>query len=347
MTVVTRVIDVVRINGSHFTEHVVIPVPRHNVFRKCDIEDLCYNVFDRTSEVFTDETSFVRTTEALTVIEDVLIDELERVCRDSDIHISGDVTTTIENVVRDVMPDSDVQDEAPTRIFAPPVVTHLTRVFLQSSFDLLDQGVFVDTEKVLTGSMTTHMTVENPLRIAGSKWNNMNSDGNASEKNVLHISRGTGVSVSGEFFTENVIMHAPNNNYMYGHHASSAIEETFESVIREYRIDDSVTDTPIAAPMFIERLEQLLIDTFVSNCNVISSDAKSVVKSEVKRVFSTINAESSHASMQLRDETMLLHITRMVTQTILDQLTEQETHMTVTNPLRVSTHNWENKNTVQ
>jgi hypothetical protein len=164
---------------------------------------------------------------------------------------------------------------------------------------------------------------------------------------MLHISRETGVAISGELFTENVIMHAPNNKYMYGHHASSVIEETFERVIREYRIDDHVTDTPITAAMFIERLEQLMIDSFTSNCNVISSDAKSVVRSEVKDVFSTINAESSHASMQLRDESMLLHITRMVTQTVLDQLTEQETHMTVTNPLRVSTHRWDNKNTVQ
>lgn len=347
MTVITRVIDVVCINGSHFTEHVVIPVPRHNVFRKCDIEELCYTVFDRTSDVFTNETSFVRTTKAVTVIEDVLIDELERVCRVSDIHISGDVKSTIESVVGNVIPDSDAQKKAPNRIFTPAVITHLTRVFLQSSFDLLDQGVFIDTEKVLTGATTTHMTVENPLRIAGSKWNNMNSDEKASEKNIFHISRETGVTISGEYFTESVIMHVPNNKYMYGHHASKIIEKTFEKVVREYRLDDCVTDTPIQTPMFIERLEEIMIDAFTSNCNVVSSDAKSVVKSEVKSVFSTIDANSSHSSMKLRDESIMLHITRMVTQTILDQLAEQETHMTVTDPLRVSTHNWDNKNTVQ
>lgn len=342
MNVITRETRLIQVNGSYFNTPVVFPYPRNRYFETGDVAGMCENVFSRVTNRLTEEapTGSVPLPETINMVREVVKSELLSVYELPAVDESGpeNVEETIDDILAYVFPDVEERSQTPVTINTHGDVIHITRVLLQTVLDNLCRYVIRKTDSMLGGDETTHMSVENPLEIQDCKWDEVKT--NCTLDNVSYeCHERLGIRLWGDLFTDPIFMASPDNEYMTHNHAASAAKALFYSVTEKYGIGNEKPFTAVPTDDFLVELQETVTRKLTKNCNVISSNAKSVIRSKTDSIIPDPD-EYTKIPSTIRCEDIIPHLTRIILQTIFDQLSDTQTHMTVENTLHVTEHKW-------
>ena len=341
MVVSLNSIQTVEIDGTYLSERIVLPEPTGEGFQLRTAEDVTEDILDTVVHEyprFTKETiDPVDTVEVLSHMKTTIKEKLVATCDDS---LSAQETRdVVVPAVEYAFPDDAVISESPDVIWKRPVVVHLLRVLLQTVYDRISTGDH--------GENTTHMSVENPLEIDEHKLDEVITDRpNATAYDAItwEVESTKAVTVSGSMFTDPVIMPIPNNSTLFHGDAKNGIKQVFNGVIELHDLLGTDSFVPVSTPVFAGELTHQLETAFIDEAELVGSFGKSDINSEIDRIIPD-EGEYSEYPDKIYSEDTLLRITRVVVQTLLDQLCHEETHMSVDDPFVLKTNKWDDIDT--
>lgn len=168
------------------------------------------------------------------------------------------------------------------------------------------------------------------------------------------------IRLNGPLFTEAVIIPAPDEQYFTYDKAVEVVEDVFDAVMTEYSIDasDSSDFEPIDTIEFKRTLQDYVYTELVrhkrephtSNSNgeeskgldSAANNTKAVtdIRKAVTGVFPT-DAELAELPDMIHSPGVVIHVTRVVLQSMFDYLSDFYTHMSEEHPFHVERHGWD------
>lgn len=231
---------------------------------------------------------------------------------------------------------SDIQ-AAPNKVYAEPVVYHLVRVIAQTVFDRISPGQYPEN--------TTHMSVDNPLAVTQHKWDEIRLDENTTHNGNYWVKNSYGIKLQGDYFTEPVIMNSPDTHIVSVDVAVEATEEIFSEMMYKFNIGTNGVFSPVTNSSVLSFLTETIEQCLFAPIDDLFQHTKDRITEAVDNTL----PETVHPDLPctIHCESVVIHITRMTIQSVLDDLTEQETHMRVERPFLVSNHKWDETLTAQ
>ena len=319
--------------GACLDTNIIMPQPTGEGFEDVSGQDLYLNIvreIQSGTNLGTDETiEPMDTKQLLTDMWEEFRAELFAACSDD--------KTQVEQKEIIVPPldyafpyPSDIQ-AAPNKVYSKPVVYHLVRVIAQTVFDRISPGQHPEN--------TTHMSVDNPLAVTQHKWDEIQLEENTTNNANHWVKDSYGIKLHGGCFTEPVIMNSPDTHIVSVDTAVEATEELFREMMYTFNIGisqefNSVTNTSILS-FLNETIEQCL---FASIDDLFQHTKDRIIEAVDNTLPETVHSELPRT---IHCESVVFHITWMAIQSVLDELTEQETHMRVEQPFFVSQHKWD------
>jgi hypothetical protein len=168
------------------------------------------------------------------------------------------------------------------------------------------------------------------------------------------VERQRAIQLNGALFTEGVLIPAPGEEYFKYSKAVESVEEIFRDVYKLYHIGVNQPGefTPVDTVDFQQELLELVKSVLIRNGRY-SHKIERDDGSGMKRVDSTgdirktvVGAFPNESELDalpdmIRSPGVIVHITRMVLQTIFDSLSDGYTHMNEVHPFRVADHEWD------
>ena len=329
-----NLIETVEITGTYIDEVGIIPEPNGNGFYDCVGYSLASDIMQsvmKENNCFEDGAiDPKKTSEVVTTMHEIFKDELFAACSDElSQQTKNDV---IAPVVAYASPSPRDISSAPDEIHTEQVIFCIAYNFLQTVFDRLNPGESSDG--------ATHMTVENVLDIKNCKWSEPMIT-NEVHEDVTHTYRkGSAVELSGEFLSETVVIPVPHNSCMNSHEACKGIEEVFSHVIDDYNMGETDTFTAIRTNWFERELKRTVKELLVTVTSIYGSECEQTIQSAVDDAFPPSRIHRSLPD-KIHTENVIMHITRMVLQTALNNIRDTPTQMGVDNPFDISAHKWD------
>lgn len=339
-----RKMNVISIAGSYFTDRVLIPYPTEYVSATDkEIKMTCLRIFKQVREQwrerkpiddwfnsgFTDKENKTKSLPVKTdtlmchTIREIFADELLSLLDDNITNNHAD--RIVNQTLDDVFPNKNEYDNHSNEIYTEGVVIHLTRVLLQTVFDKLR------TEG------PTHMSVDSPLGITEHKWDEVKINKHVSTDDVkFKYGVRNALQLDGVFFDESVVIPAPDEEYASHSAATQVANDVFEAIIDTYDVNAGLAFDPVDTEAFARQLRI-----------TIKEKNKSPSRTKTPRLNAELNdllpqpRTYDNVPNKIRNSTVLIHITRMVLQTLFGQLHNHQTHMDIEDPFNVTTHKWD------
>lgn len=331
MTISVEETQAIEMYGTYFNQAVMIPYPTRDEFLHADIEELCDDIFTTVNErlgVYSESFDGVTTGQVLQTIREMFAEKLVAATNDG---VSDEESTQlVKPVLESVFPTESAIDDAPDIVYERPVITHLTRVLLQTVFDQLGRNA--------VGENRTNMTVENPLAITEGKWDEVNIQQETNDVTFKFFNT-ISLIITGDVFVEDIFIPTPKMRYMYEHSAAKAASKLLNVVVSEYSVD-TPGFRPVNTGEFSKFVKQKSKQIFTVNCTGSDNEAPKVVTNEIEAVMSD-STDYRTLPDTINDRETLMHITRMILQSVFDRLGNNKTHMSVDDPFAVFTHKWD------
>lgn len=336
MSVSVNHIRTVEIEGTYLSERIVLPEPRGEGFQFRTVEDVTEDILNTVVHEYPrfrkESIEPIATAEVLSHMKTTIKQKLVDACDDS---LSPQETRdVVVPAVEYAFPSDEVITKGPDTIYKRPVIVHLLRVLLQTVYDRINTGE--------QGENTTHMSVESPLRLTEHKWDEVISDRpNATSFDAItwKVESAEAVIVSGSIFTDPIIIPIPNNATLFANDAKNGVQDVFDGVIELHDLSRRDSFVPVRTPVFVGELAHQLEKAFINNAKLVGSSSERTIDSAIDSIMPN-DGEYSKYPDEIYSENTLVRITRMVVQTLLDELRHEETHMSVDDPFDISNHKW-------
>lgn len=316
--------EAIKIGGDFFSEYVVLPAPS-NYLNRQEAEHATLEIFSKVMRIhgMYDDDAFqpIRVDEFIDRVRNIIIDEIsEELMYHDERH--GDVADIVNNVIT----TGEITSGDSELIYCEHILIQFTRLIIQNVYDDMR-------------NKRTHLHVDNPLDVNTEKWSEVTSLPDETASITMNVSATKAVEITGRIFNERVIIPIPNTVFMAYPEAKSVAENMFEWVC-EY-IDEVSKNrfTGVKSEAFITDLHHVLKDILCEECDKVSNTCEDDIDDVLSEVLPN-NIDSMELPAEIWSEGVLVHITRMVLQTLFDVVVSDESHMSVDNPFAVRDHKW-------
>lgn len=330
-TVTIRETKALQVTAGFLTKPIIYPCPRTNVIPVEKANAIITDVFAQVIR----EYGIIEDADFHSVNPNELSSTLQRVLK----HVTRryDVEKQCWGCIRDSFPDSELQASKTSGgvIYSQRVVLQITRLLLQTMFDLL-------------GEMRSNFCVNTPFKPGCVKWESVVSEYTPSSVDAvtrnIRVDERAALRLDGAYFTTPVVVPTPNTYQLLQREAKQITRDTFDAVLSNVGISQFSSTPyedfkPIQTTVFVETLYNVLTNAVDEHCDRDTATVSDRVIDELQSVFPPDKECSEYPDMIYAAD-VIVHITWMVLQTWFDLLSKHESNVSVTNPFMVTNHMW-------
>lgn len=320
--------NAIKITGDFFKTGIILPHPDEYLNPR-ESEMVTMNVFTSIMKTY----GFYSEHGVQPVSVNEFMQELETVILDkvgNELTFNQTTPDAVRNVVKNTVANvynGLVKNGSKEDTIRQSGIIRVMRLVLQTLYDKLSYT-------------QTHMRVETPFNIAECKWENVTETCDSNEPITMNFGTTNTIEVNGSMFRERVIIPVPNTATMAAPEAETLAKTVFDWSTGYTNGERESKFTTVRTTAFADDLRESIIDALRTDCTQITSDNTEELISVVDNVFPD---EETYKRLpgEIRSRNIVIHITRMVLQTLFDQIPHEQTHMSVENPFNVTEHKWD------